>query len=64
MNNKNSKIAKVNQETCIGCGVCASLAPELFELNDEGKAQATNGQVDEKAEDAKNACPVQAISIE
>ena len=30
---------KVNQEACIGCGACASIAGEVFEINDEGLSQ-------------------------
>ena len=27
---------KVNEDACIGCGACAAIAPEVFEINDEG----------------------------
>ena len=30
--------AKVDQETCIGCGVCPSVCPEVFEMKDDGKS--------------------------
>ena len=56
---------KVNQDVCIGCGLCAGLAAALFELTDEGKAQALVDEVpvDEEAnaEEAANSCPVGAI---
>lgn len=29
----------VDQDKCIGCGACVALAPEVFELRDDGKAQ-------------------------
>ncbi|HDM92160.1 MAG TPA: ferredoxin, partial [Candidatus Korarchaeota archaeon] len=29
---------KVDQDTCIGCGVCSSLCPEIFEMGDDGKS--------------------------
>ena len=51
-------------ESCIGCGLCASLAPDLFTMTDAGTAQVTaqptEGQIPQ-AEDAKSSCPVAAI---
>jgi len=51
---------KVDQEKCIGCGLCANLAPEVFEMNDEGKAVVVNPSAD--AGDVASQCPVEAIS--
>jgi ferredoxin len=52
-------------ENCIGCGLCASECPEIFEINDDGVAQAKDVEVSEdelvSAEDAKDNCPVEAI---
>ena len=31
--------AIVNQDTCIGCGLCISTVPEVFEVNADGKAE-------------------------
>ena len=28
--------AIVNQDTCIGCGLCISTVPEVFEVNADG----------------------------
>ena len=60
--------AKVNQETCIGCGMCTSICPDVFEYNDEGRAEAKVGEFDSSVEDtiveAQQACPVDAIEIE
>jgi Ferredoxin len=56
---------KVNQETCIGCGACQAIAPDVFEINDEGLAvEMINAVSDELVEDTKDAiegCPVDAI---
>jgi len=50
---------------CIGCGLCESVCPEVFEMNDEGLAQAINEPVPDAAEstaqEALESCPVEAI---
>lgn len=53
----------VNQQTCIGCGTCVSLAPKSFKLNDEGKIQPINPPQDDEAtiKNAIDSCPVNAI---
>lgn len=33
-----AKYAIINQETCIGCGNCEGLAPDIFDLDEEGLA--------------------------
>lgn len=55
---------KVNQETCIGCQTCAMMCPDIFEIQDDGKAKAISQKVSECATNAKDSCPVEAISIE
>lgn len=60
--------AFVDQDTCIGCGLCPSICPDVFELGDDGKAHAIVDQVPDDAEDtaveAKDSCPVDAIAVE
>lgn len=61
--------AKVNQDICIGCGLCPSVCPEVFSMDDDiDKAVAISGDVPEDeegaAEDARDSCPVSAIDIE
>jgi ferredoxin len=58
----------VNQETCIGCGACASTCGEVFEIGDDGKSHV-KADVDliknEKCiKEAIDGCPVQAITAE
>lgn len=61
------KKVKVNQDACIGCGACVSMANEYFDFNDEGYSEAIKEVIEdsdlELVEDAASCCPVDAISI-
>jgi len=54
---------KVNEE-CIGCGACVSICPETFEMKGD-KAVVKKSEITELSceKEAKEGCPVQAISI-
>ena len=59
--------AFVDPEKCIGCGLCASIAPEIFEMNDDDLAEAiqddlTDSQIPE-AKDCVEQCPTEAIEV-
>lgn len=60
--------AKVDRDTCIGCALCTSICPEVFEMDDENIAiviaDPIPADVEEQAKDAEDQCPVDAISIE
>ena len=55
----------VNKDICIGCGACQAIAPDVFEIDDDGLAtsivEEINDEVSEDAIDAKEGCPVNAI---
>ena len=58
----------VDEELCIGCGLCPSLCPEIFKMNSEtGKAMAKDEEILEdllgSAKEAEEQCPVEAIEI-
>jgi len=57
--------ATVNQDVCIGCGTCVSIAAKSFKLNDQGKAEPVEpaGDSEEKIKEAVASCPVSAISL-
>jgi len=59
---------KIDQEKCIGCGYCVSVAPEVFRLNEENKseviAEADLSQFEDKIKESAQGCPVQAIIAE
>lgn len=64
---KNMK-AHVDKDTCIGCGVCPSVCPEVFQMDDDGKAVEIVESVPEStadtAKEAADSCPVNAITVE
>ena len=59
----------VDNETCIGCGMCISVCPEVFECADDGtksvcKLDDIPEDLKEKVSEASDVCPVDAISEE
>jgi len=55
----------VNKETCIGCGICVQVCPEVFELGEDGKARVKVEETDASCvQDAASSCPTQSIKIE
>ena len=57
-------MAKITvNESCIGCGACTGVAPDVFEMNDEGLASVVGDDVT-SAKEAVDSCPVEAIEVE
>lgn len=58
-----AKTVLVDRDECISCGLCVSLAPEVFRF-EEGKSFAYNpfGAPEEKIRECIEGCPVSAIS--
>lgn len=58
----------VDKNICIGCGVCVSVCPEVFEMDDDGLAKVLETEIAddlvEGAKDAEGQCPVNAITVE
>ncbi len=54
-------MVKVDQDLCLGCGMCANMCPDGFEMVD-GKAVVKNGNA-ECVKDTASACPVNAIKL-
>jgi len=60
--------AFVDKDTCIGCGACVGICPEVFHMEDDGKLKAIeedlSSELQDSARDAADCCPVVAINIE
>lgn len=61
--------AYVNQKACIRCGLCPTICPEVFSLDEAGSpAQAITDDVPQEyeiaAKTAADSCPTQAIRTE
>lgn len=59
--------AFVDQDTCIGCGLCCGMCDAVFRMADNGKAEAYQAATEENQSDVQGAidsCPVSAISWE
>ncbi|MBI5133127.1 MAG: ferredoxin [Thaumarchaeota archaeon] len=56
----------VDEDVCTGCGLCASICPDVFEMESNGKSHVKDPKGDKKykcAKEAADSCPVQAIKI-
>ena len=64
-----------NHEECIGCGACAAICPEHWEMSDDGKSKLKNGKIEGNKtikevteigcnKEAADSCPVPCIFIE
>ena len=59
--------AKVDPNLCTGCGLCPDICPEVFTLPGEVAeviADPVPAGVEDKAREAGESCPVEAIILE
>ena len=58
--------AIVDKDICIGCSLCVEIAPAVFVMNDDSKAEVKTADVpmaqEEKVKEAASSCPVNAIT--
>jgi ferredoxin len=59
---------RIDTDLCAGFGICVGIAPEMFELHDDGYATVLLGEVPPELEDmvrrAASQCPAQAILLD
>jgi len=59
--------AKVDPDLCGGCGPCAEICPQVFELKDDIAVVIVDEvppEFEEACREAADACPTDAITIE
>jgi ferredoxin len=58
-------MVEIDKDACIGCGTCAALCSDVFELGSDGKAHIKEGADTNKpcVKEAAEACPVNAIKL-
>ena len=60
--------ASIDDGRCRGHGVCTTICPEVFEMTDDGYAEAIVEDVPEELQDsareAAQACPESAVILE
>ena len=58
----------VDRGRCTGLGICESLAPDVFEVNEAGDLELKTGRVPDGqlagVEEAVASCPTEALRIE
>ena len=57
---------RVQRDVCVGSAICVQIAPEVFELGDDGKSRVVDALAadEETLREAERNCPVQAIVLE
>jgi ferredoxin len=56
----------IDRSRCVGAGQCSMIAPDVFELGDDGKSALVGGAPDddEAVALAADLCPARAISTQ
>jgi len=57
-------IIKLDEDTCIGCGLCESICPNSFKMEDV-KAKVIKEKIAKLSceKEAEDSCPVKAIEV-
>lgn len=57
----------IEREGCIGCGLCTTVCPEIFQLGEDGLAMICtdpSAANEETVRSAAEQCPVRVIHVE
>jgi len=59
--------AHVDNEMCVGTGICEATAPDLFEIGDDGLSHVLKDEVPPElvaaAREAADNCPTRALTL-
>jgi len=58
---------KIDDNLCTGCGLCVDNCPEVFEMGDavaKVLVDKVPAELEEKAREAAETCPVDAITVD
>jgi len=54
----------IDKKKCLGCGLCASLCPDVFQLGKDGKARVISSDCKKcDCKEVAESCPAGAISL-
>lgn len=60
--------AYVDKDGCISCGLCVDTCPDVFQFDEDGKADVISdpvpGECEDCAVEAQENCPVSVIKVE
>ncbi len=55
--------AHVDPDLCVGAAMCIAIAPDVFELGNDGISQVVGEGEDDLLREAAEECPAQAIIL-
>lgn len=60
--------AHVDRDKCISCGLCASICPDVFEMDEEDISVVIVDEIPKDSEscsiDSQEGCPTDAITVD
>ncbi|MBD8005141.1 ferredoxin [Bacillus norwichensis] len=69
-----AKFTRVDQDTCIACGACGGIAPDIFDYDEEGFSFSilddnqgitpVEDDLEDDLMDALDGCPTESIKIQ